>query len=187
MKTIEVSDEMYQQLTELATEMTTQDMRCTKMPHMFQVREKIEIAAYSGCGEVAWVDDEGDTLRDEEEIREYIIEYLFENDSECFDEDDVESKKLAQSKVDEMTDLYDLVQFLCDDDVCHRQWREIEVTDSHKYGNTFFTAKACQEHIDKNHYHYTKPDVYLNHAWRNPEMELVSEFLCNLIGKSNHK
>jgi len=29
-------------------------------------------------------------------------------------------------------------------------------------------------------------DDYLNHAWRNPEAELVSTFLCNLIGKDLH-
>lgn len=49
--------------------------------------------------------------------------------------------------------------------------------------NCFLTEKACKEHIESNHYHYTDPKDYLNHAWRNPEMELISKFLCGLVGK----
>jgi hypothetical protein len=49
------------------------------------------------------------------------------------------------------------------------------------------TAKAAQAHLDANDYHYHKDaDVYLNHAWRNPEAELVTEFLCSLINKKMH-
>ena len=56
-----------------------------------------------------------------------------------------------------------------------------------KFSNCFLTAKAAQEHLDANDYHYHKnADVYLNHAWRNPEAELVSEFLCRLVGKNLH-
>ena len=39
MKTIEVSEEMHAKLIELATEMTSQDPRGTRMPHMFQIRD----------------------------------------------------------------------------------------------------------------------------------------------------
>ena len=39
MKSIEISDEMHAKLIELATEMTTQDPRATKMPHLFQIRD----------------------------------------------------------------------------------------------------------------------------------------------------
>ena len=65
-------------------------------------------------------------------------------------------------------------------------WRRLEVTTEDRYQNTFFTAKACQEHIDSNDYHYKSPDVFLNHAWRNPEMELIATFLCELSGGKLH-
>lgn len=39
MKTIEVSDEMYDSLIQLATEMVEQDKRGTRMPHLFQIRD----------------------------------------------------------------------------------------------------------------------------------------------------
>ena len=32
-----------------------------------------------------------------------------------------------------------------------------------------------------------EPIDFLNHCWRNPEMELVSEFLCGLVNKKIHK
>jgi hypothetical protein len=57
-----------------------------------------------------------------------------------------------------------------------------------EYTNHFLTAKAAEEHLRLNDYHYHKDaDVYLKHAWRNPEMEIMSEFLCGLVGKEPHK
>jgi hypothetical protein len=57
-----------------------------------------------------------------------------------------------------------------------------------EYTNHFLTAKAAEEHLRLNNYHYHKDaDVYLQHAWRNPEMEMVNEFLCGLVGKEPHK
>lgn len=47
----------------------------------------------------------------------------------------------------------------------------------------FFTAKACQQHIDENHYHYNKPVVYGIGSWRNEEMQLVQKHLIALAGE----
>jgi len=41
----------------------------------------------------------------------------------------------------------------------------------------FFTAKACQEHIDANKYHYNNPRVYGIGCWRNEEMRGVIDFM----------
>ena len=72
MKTIQVSDEMYESLMELSKEMTSQDPMGTRMPHLFQVRTTEECAAYNGCGEQIWVNSEGDELRDGEDIVNHI-------------------------------------------------------------------------------------------------------------------
>ena len=50
MKTINVSDEMYEALIEISTNMKNQDNRCTASPYFYQVRCKKEVAAYEGCG-----------------------------------------------------------------------------------------------------------------------------------------
>lgn len=47
----------------------------------------------------------------------------------------------------------------------------------------FFTAKACQQHIDENYYHYENPQVYGIAAWRNPEMVAIMQHLIALSGK----
>ena len=47
----------------------------------------------------------------------------------------------------------------------------------------FFTAEACQKHIDENHYHYQKPVVYGIGSWRNPEMQLVQKHLLEIAGE----
>ena len=184
MKTIEVTDETYDALMELSKEMTTQDMRCTAMPHMFQIRTTEQVAAYPGQGEEIWVNDEGDELETEDEMREFIQQHIYENDESISHLDDEEAKKEAKKKVDDM-DEYDLEEYLVD--IHNDNWWKVNVTTMHKYQNTFFTAKGCEDHIKANNYHYNEPICYLNYAFRNPEMELVSKFLCELSGGKEHK
>jgi hypothetical protein len=176
MKTIEVSDEMYAKLIELATEMTTQDPRCTRMPHMFQVREEYDQIVPEGFGdEYVAVDFEGGEIKDLQELKDMTKEIMVEK--EC-DTDEFEELDFA----DDWDGVMDILEVYSDDN-----WTLFSIKKEHRYSNTFFTAKACKEHIESNGYHYNNPTDYLNSAWRNPEMELVSEFLCNLVGKSNHK
>lgn len=169
MKTINVSDEMYEKLIELATEMTTQDMRCTKMPHMFQVQTKEKDIDWGMNGEFKIYLDE-DHNEYPADTKEELLEIV---KNEC----KIQSVEVPKFDMD-----YEIEEWIKDNGFteCSYSWRYV-------YKNTFFTAKACQEHIKRNHYHYNDPKDFLNHAWRNPEMELVSEFLCNLVGKSNHK
>lgn len=47
----------------------------------------------------------------------------------------------------------------------------------------FFTAAACQQHIDENKHHYFEPSVYGISAWRNPEMQAVQKYLIGLTGQ----
>lgn len=44
---------------------------------------------------------------------------------------------------------------------------------------TFFTAKACQDHIDDNRHHYRNPRVYGIGSWRNPEMVAVQKHILS--------
>lgn len=165
MKTIEISDEMYEKLIAIGTEMTTQDPRGTRMPHLFQIRELKEVPAYEGNGDrVIWV-HYGETLS-EDEVKKIVKK---------------EMKLKGSYKDVELTD-WGNRDWLSDNN-----YDSYDVQDQMVFNNAFFTAKACQEHIDANHYHYTQPIVYLNHSWRNPEMETISEFLCNIVGKNNHK
>ena len=47
----------------------------------------------------------------------------------------------------------------------------------------FLTAKACEEHIESNKYHYSKPRSYAISAWRNYEMQAIMQFLSSQAGQ----
>jgi hypothetical protein len=47
----------------------------------------------------------------------------------------------------------------------------------------FLTAEACEEHIRRNHYHYTNPKSYAVSAWRNPEMQEILKILFTLTDR----
>ena len=175
MKTIELSDEMYAKLIELATEMTTQDPRGTRMPHIFQIRDWKKVYDADLNGDVHIILDRGNGI--EIETYDQLIDYL--NDFEIeFVEDEIKEMWENRAEYSWQSDLVDWLQERISDIVEHSYSLVPE------YTNSFFTAKAAQEHLDKNHYHYHKnADVYLNHAWRNPEAELVSTFLCELVDK----
>ena len=172
MKTIQVSDEMYDKLIELATEMTTQDPRGTRIPHLFQIRTKKKVIDWNLNGDFkVWVEASGDyvDIETQEDLESYLENRdiaIPENLKEMFDDHDWELDAFIED-------------FCPDLEECSYSWE-------YQYENAFFTAKACKEHIETNHYHYNDPKDYLNHAWRNPEMDLVSEFLCQLVGKKPH-
>jgi hypothetical protein len=177
MKTIEVSDEMYAKLIELANEMTTQDPRGTRMPHMFQIRSRKKVYDWALNGDYRiWVDEEIEI-----ETFEDLIDYM-----ETYNHEIPEDLKTLweYEKIEYRDeDFYDINEFF--EEYCPNL-KECSYSWEYEYDNHFLTAKACQEHIDRNGYHYNQPDTYLNHAWRNPEMELLSEFLCGLVGKKMH-
>ena len=171
MKTIEISDEMYEKLVSLATEMTTQDMRCTAMPHMFQVQDKKRVYDWGMNGDHSvWLNS-----NHEREIEDYedFLEYL--------ERKEIKIPKKIKEIWGDVFDLQDFMRENCPD------LKECTYSYDYIYTNCFFTAKGCQEHIKQNKHHYHFPVDYLNHAFRNPEMEFVSEFLCGLVKKEPHK
>jgi hypothetical protein len=174
MKTIEISDEIYDKLIKLANEMTTQDPRATRMPHMFQIRDWKKVYRDYPNGDIQiYLDRQSGS---EIETVDELVDYL--NNCEI---------EFEETEIREMWEN--------DRDFGLQDWIEENATELEQYSyslepeytNSFLTAKAAQEHLDINYYHYhAKADVYLNHAWRNPEADLVSGFLCSLVGKNIH-
>ncbi len=172
MKTIEVTEEVYAKLIELATEMTSQDPRCTRMPHMFQIRDWKRQYDWNLNGDTkCWVDSNGD----------YCVIETLDDFKSYLENSDIEFPENIDELWEDSYDLQDWIDDHCDD------LKECSYSMEPVYTNHFLTAKAAEDHLNFNDYHYhAKADVYLNHAWRNPEMELVSEFLCGLVGKKMH-
>ena len=173
MKSIEISEDMYAKLVELATEMTTQDPLGTRMPHMFQIRDWRKVYDWGVNGDTRiWLGDYEWEIETLDTFIEYLEGYGIEHKKE-------EIEELWNNDRD--FGLPDWIEENCPD------LRECSYSMEPFYTNTFLTKKAAQEHLDRNYYHYHKnADVYLNHAWRNPEADLVSEFLCGLVDKQMH-
>lgn len=159
MKTIEIPDELHDQLMELSRNINSQDNRSTAMPYFFQIRTKEKIAVPEGCGTECWAYD-GSTIETEEEITGEISE-------------------IKQLEIKDVTkDEYEREEILEE-----AGWRKVNYDYEEKFQNAFLTEKSCKEHIERNRYHYKDPVDYLSHAFRNPDLELIYEFLCGLTEK----
>jgi hypothetical protein len=166
MKTIELTDEMHAALMEISKELNTQDHLCTAMPYIFQIQTEHKIPVPEGHGTQAWFCD-GHLLEDEDEIIERIYEY-----KDGF----MTSEEIRELDEDDRDDLMEKIGY-----------RKVYYDYEKKCENAFFTKKGAEEHIRVNGHNLSNPQIYLNHAFRNAEMELVMSFLCELSGGKIHK
>lgn len=177
MKTIEVTDEMYNSLMEISKEMNTQDNRCTAKPHLFQVQETKTLPTCDGCGDEIWVSDDGYEIKSKEALIDIVAEDLYDNDEKYAYIEGNDAREKATLEAQEMWNENECSNWLKEND-----YRRVEVQNVSFLSNCFFTSKACDEHIRINGHNLHEPVNYLTHAFRNPEMELVSKFLCELSG-----
>lgn len=178
---ISIEKSMYDRLIDLATEMTTQDPLGTRMPHLFQIQTDERVYKDDMNGDTRlFIDYAGDFVKVEtfEGLKDYMLDSMDESE---LPEDLKEWWDAWEEGSTFNTDLIDYLEEKFPD------LKESSYSIEHKYQNAFFTSKGCARHIELNDYHYANPKVYLNHAWRNPEMELVSIFLCSLVGKDIHR
>jgi len=169
MKTIKVADKMYEFLMALSVELNLQDHRATAMPYFFQVQHEKEIGVPSGCGVEGWHCD-GTVLITEEDIKEAVFEY---KEWELGDPNhEVMFEELDDYEIEE---------------VMEKNYHKVDVATEKVYDNAFLTEKACKQHIAANKHHYSSPQDFLTHAFRNPELEKVMEFLCGITNGKSHK
>lgn len=172
MKTIQISDELYKKLERISNEMNTQDHRATRMPYLFRIIVPNSRPAAEWCGDfTVWVHDGEEAFRDEtndflEEAKKCIESYFSEDDYKDLDFDDK----------------YDVEDFLEKNDFTAM---EAEKFDDYKW--FFLTHKSAERHWKANKHHYPDEfDDYLDVCWRDPDMEAVQQFLCELTGWHLH-
>jgi hypothetical protein len=167
---IEIPDETYNFLVELAKEMQLQDNRCTDGPIAFIIQEKKERDCRDGCHDYyTYYDNEesskvlGDWSEDEELWDEFADFYYKENDVNIENSD-------FNSYEDEFRDWL----------VNEKEYSEIAVKKEWvaSEGPFFLTAKSAEEHIKNNGHHYSEPRTYGVHVFRNPELEELLFFVC---------
>ena len=157
---------MYDFLMNLSKELNTQDHRGTAMPYFFQVQTTHRIAVPEGFGNEAWHYD-GTFLETDEDVIDFIYSYNAED----------LSKKKIQAMSSHQRDQY----------LKKIGFRVVNYDYEHRLENAFLTEKACEEHIRLNKHNLRQPQSYLSHAFRNPELEQVLSFICQLTGGQLHK
>ena len=182
MKTIKVTDEMYAELMAISEKMNNQDHEGRRMPYLFHVAEEISEPTCEGCGTPVWVDCDGDYLRTKDEIIEYIAEYMFLDD--CHYMCDATSADREFDSMIQATRIYESGEY--EDYLEEQDFTLYNEEKRTRYSNGFFTRKACEVYIAQNSHNLHEPSCQLLHAYRNPEMETVSKFLCEISGGEIH-
>lgn len=159
MKTIQVSDEIAEGLLAISRELNSQDNRATAMPYFFQVQTKHQIAVPEGNGTEAWNYD-GHLIVTDEDINFAIYDYY---------EGKYSKKQIKGFDGGMKEELLEKMGY-------RKVWFDYE----NRLENSFFTEKACDDHIRQNKHNLKEPRSYVSNAHRNPEMELVMKFLCEL-------
>ncbi len=179
MRSIQIPEDIYNKLMEISREIRTQDNRCTAPPHFFQIRERKKIYDWglNGDHQIFVEDDlEIETVQD-------LIDYHLDLNPGLSEQEEREvSEKIME--LWEGVFLSDLEDWVEEN---HPELKRLSYSWEYVYHNSFFTAKACREHIERNNHHYNQGTDYLNHAWRNPEMELVYNFLLSLTNDEEQK
>lgn len=183
MREIKVSDEVYDALMEISKEINKQDHRCTAMPYFYQVVDKRIVSAdgeseFDGFYFIS--NNDSELYVDVPNNNNYTLKNFLEDFKKAFPWEYEENRERLE-ELDEDLWISEL-EYILDD---FRIWYYQYITE---YKNSFFTEKACKEHIKLNHYHYKHGwSDYMSHAWRNPEMEVVQKFLCELSWQEIHK
>lgn len=162
MATIVISDELHRKLMDLATNASLQDNRATASPYFYQIKETVQI---DGVDESFSYD--GELLRDGD-------------GSLCELDRDSMIQELTNCGVDidfTMRKDHELRSMLEDD----HGYYSVFYRNEEKFTGAFLTEKSCREHIRLNAYHYNNPVDYLQHAWRNPDMEIIAQLLKELV------
>lgn len=154
-------------LEETSRLMRTQDNRGTQFP-LFIIQEQKEVMTANGRG------DRTIYFNSEDQVSITADQYEELEEARDSDKTDEEVAELLED-----VGMDSLGEFEADD------WERLEINDEYVFADQagfFFTEKACHDHIESNHYHYTKPRSYVISAWRNPEMVATMQMILKLTG-----
>lgn len=161
MKTIKVTDLMYEALMNISKELNSQDHRSTRMPYIFQVQTQELTLVPEGYGTEAWAYD-NDIIKTKSEIEDAVNQY------KEWDEHTTRFNHLEDYEIEEILE--------------NAGYHKVNYEYQFKLENAFLTSKACNQYIKENKHNLNQPANYLSHAYRNPELEIIMRFLCELTG-----
>lgn len=150
----------------LAIRLKTQDNRSTALPICFLLQDVEEKRAFYQGEFVLFRDDCGKEWRGE-------------------DEDDIIRQILASRREDidcEIDDYDKAVDDLFDEIKEEVEGNCYEINHEFVTKRIFLTLEAANNHLKANRHHYSdKARIYVDHCWRDPEMELVYKILTSFM------
>lgn len=168
-------------LSHLQHEINTQDTVSQADPRFWVVMETVREWGYNSdyADDCCICDSDGGEYHGE--TLEEMLNQFIENDGYDIK---YESRDYGAIDIDDYGTLYsfeDICEYInatFDGDnlsVCYYKDVEKIVPDT-----MFLTKRECEEHIERNHYHYNKPHSYAMTAWRSPQVERLYEILHNV-------
>lgn len=181
MKTITISDDVYDFLVETGKNILEQDNRCTREPILFVIESKYEEMRPDGYAEKCKiVDEEGGELS-VEEITGAIIGNLSDVIGKKINYTEPEITEQALREAADLDDIFNIVDM--DDYIrlFRDHWRLVHYDEMFRpktsEGGFFLTEKAADVHLKINGHHYREPRTYVEYANRNPEIAGIVDFL----------
>jgi acyl carrier protein len=193
MPTIELSQETFDFLQALITEINTQDNRATAHPYYFTIASTEEIIGLDDgfADTYVWVKEGGDEIGDDKDL----IEYVKENLKELLEDHTLEAEvvvMLDSLGVFVLSDFWDNKVDIDTLEIPTTDLEEIATTmDIVRYGikkqtvykGFFLTESAAEGHLNANRHHYGEnAHTYIEHAFRNPELEKLLKSVGEIVG-----
>ncbi len=194
MKTIEVSDEVYEFLKDCKNELKTQDNRCTRNP-IYTIWHKIKeygiSDGYASEHIYVWDDSEYESL---EEVFDFLVENEYDSYLlQAYSENNVEEKPVIE--IDEHTipilkewfcdelNNYEVMEFM--EELTGNNFSEIGIrwkSEQATNGGCFsFFEKDAEDHIKLNGHNIRgEKYTYADSLYRTPRMEKLMEVLTTL-------
>jgi hypothetical protein len=193
MKTIQITDETYEFLKDLAGKLKTQDNRATANPRYYAIREKEKI-----YGMEDGYDDDYVYVRDDNEWECDTLKEAFGCECELAEIEkqdgetaiDAVRREWTNHKNDFSSRIKGTYSKIkpddCDEEILLESlgWRKVGIRHTEKFSNCFLTEAAANEHIRINGHNLNSPDTFLFHAYRNKELDMVIKAILE-IGESN--
>ena len=159
MTTIVLSDDTFEFISNLVSELDTQDGRGTREPYVYAIRDVervygIDDSEFDSSG-WSWTDGEKYFDTDDE-----LIQYALDNEEPI-------DFNFHEPTIDEVADILGF------NAVAYKEMREIK--------NFFFSQKEADNHIEQNSHHFDDPDVRVIHLFRNEEVQTVLDSLIEIV------
>lgn len=166
-------------LKDLQQEMLTQDCVCQANPRFWVVMQTVRQygvdSDYGIDGSIITSIEDGDLGIDADDMKE-IYDWLIENfEVDCKFEDGF--IYINNEDEDILSDSDDIINYL--ESEGYDRYSIVNYRDNEEIvqDTMFLTYRECNEHIERNSYHYNKPHPYSMTAYRSPQVERLYKIL----------